>query len=318
MTFCKPVPRAIPKLVYTANHINDCFAAFDLLHETRGDRIVLCMGEAGLISRILAKKLGGLVTFASLSEQTATAPGQLTIGTLKQVYRYASIDARTELFGVVADPVGHSLSPTLHNACFDEKNLNKLYLPLLVQGGEPELSQFLDNILARPWLSFRGLSVTIPHKHNALKYVQEKGGFVAPLVDKIGAANTLLLDPHGEGVNRRLSRLQHRLCRCSRCHYGRHGNRTQGPAGYARGHRRRGRGRARHCRGPDRRRRQGHDLQPHRGTGRGTCHRIRLSIRGAERTAPHGRKACWSTAPASGCTRMSTRLPLPPSTSSRT
>lgn len=197
-------PGAIPKLVYTAQHINDCFPAFDLLHETRGDRIVLCMGPAGLISRILAKKLGGLVTFASLSDQAATAPGQMTVGTLKQLYRYASVDARTELFGVIGDPIGHSLSPTLHNASFDEKNLNKLYLLLLVQGGETEFSQFLDNLLARPWLSFRGLSVTIPHKHNALKYVQDKGGFVAPLVEKIGAANTLLLDPHGERIDRRL------------------------------------------------------------------------------------------------------------------
>ena len=47
---------AIPKLVYFANHINDCFEALDLLHQTSAERIVLCMGEAGLISRILVKK----------------------------------------------------------------------------------------------------------------------------------------------------------------------------------------------------------------------------------------------------------------------
>lgn len=197
-------PDAIPKLVYTAQHINDCFEAFDLFHETRGDRIVLCMGQAGLISRILARKLGGFVTFASLNEQTATAPGQLTVGTLKGLYRHDAINAQTELFGVIADPVGHSLSPAIHNACFADKSMNRLYLPLLVQGGEAEFNQFFDNLLARPWLGFRGFSVTIPHKHNALKYVYEKGGFLAPLVDKIGAANTLLLDPHGDGAKRRI------------------------------------------------------------------------------------------------------------------
>ena len=63
-------PAAIPKLVYTANHINDCFAAFDLLHNTSDERIVFCMGRAGLISRIIAKKLGSLVTFASLDEKS--------------------------------------------------------------------------------------------------------------------------------------------------------------------------------------------------------------------------------------------------------
>jgi len=186
-------PAAIPKLVYTAHHINDCFDAFDLLHETKGDCIVLCMGQAGLISRVLARKLGGFVTFASLDEQAATAPGQLTVGTLKHLYRYDRLDAATELFGVIADPVGHSLSPAIHNACFAEQGMNRLYLPLLVQGGPAEFGQFLHNVLTRPWLDFRGFSVTIPHKHSALKYVHEKGGFVEPLADKIGAGNTLIV-----------------------------------------------------------------------------------------------------------------------------
>jgi 3-dehydroquinate dehydratase/shikimate dehydrogenase len=187
-------PEAIPKLVYTARHINDCFEAFDLLRETKGDLVVLCMGQAGLISRVLARKLGGFVTFASLDEQGATAPGQLTIGMLKGLYRYERIDAATELFGVIADPVGHSLSPAIHNACFAEQDMNRLYLPLLLQGGEPQFNQFLDHVLARPWLDFRGFSVTIPHKHSALKYVHAKGGFVEPLADKIGAANTLVIE----------------------------------------------------------------------------------------------------------------------------
>jgi 3-dehydroquinate dehydratase/shikimate dehydrogenase len=186
-------PEAIPKLVYTANHINDCFDAFDLLHETSGDRIVLCMGGPGLISRILAKKLGAFVTFASIDEQAATAPGQLTIATLKGLYRYDIIDADTELFGVIGDPVGHSLSPAIHNACFADLNMNKLYLPLHVQGGGEQLDKFLDAILARPWLHFHGFSVTIPHKHSLLQYVHSKGGFVEPLADKIGAANTLIV-----------------------------------------------------------------------------------------------------------------------------
>ncbi len=192
-------PEAIPKLVYTANHINDCFDAFDLLHETAGpgiaDRIVLCMGEPGLISRLVAKKLDGFVTFASLDAQAATAPGQLTIATCRDLYRYDTIDADTELFGVIADPVGHSMSPAIHNACFTDQGMNRLYLPLLVQGGEPGFNLFLDNVLARPWLDFRGFSVTIPHKHSALKYVHKKGGFVEPLADKIGATNTVILDP---------------------------------------------------------------------------------------------------------------------------
>ena len=187
-------PAAIPKIVYTANHINDCFKVFDLLHQTGGERIIFCMGEAGLISRIIAKKLGSFVTFASLDEQSATAPGQLTIQQLKQLYRYDCIGSDTELFGVIADPVGHSLSPAIHNACFAEKGMNKLYLPLLVRGSRDEFDRFLDNVLSRQWLDFRGFSVTIPHKENALEYVQANQGFVEPLAEKIGAVNTLVVD----------------------------------------------------------------------------------------------------------------------------
>ena len=91
-------PDAVPKLVYTANHINDCFDAFDLLHETQGDRIVLCMGQAGLISRVLARKLGSFVTFASLDEQAATAPGQLTVGTSRRVSTVTTASMRRRSF----------------------------------------------------------------------------------------------------------------------------------------------------------------------------------------------------------------------------
>jgi len=197
-------PAAIPKLVYTANHINDCFEAFDLLHKTSGERIVFCMGEAGLISRIVAKKLGSFVTFASIDKQSDTAPGQLTIEQLKKLYRFDSIDSETELFGVIAEPVGHSLSPAIHNACFAEKSMNKIYLPLLVKGGQSEFDLFLNNVIVRKWLNFRGFSVTIPHKQNALNYVRRKPGFVEPsfdgelrtvepLAENIGAVNTLVI-----------------------------------------------------------------------------------------------------------------------------
>ncbi len=190
-------PGAIPKLVYSANHINDCFDAFDLLSRTSDERIVFCMGPAGLISRILAKKLGSFVTFASIEDESATAPGQLTVEQFKELYRYEQIDADTELFGVIADPVGHSLSPAIHNACFAAKDMNRLYLPLWVEGGQEQFDKFMHNVITRKWLNFRGFSVTIPHKKSVLDYVRASGGFVEPLAEKIGAANTLIIGNDG-------------------------------------------------------------------------------------------------------------------------
>ncbi len=192
------LPNAIPKLVYTARHINDCFEAFDLLHETAGQQIVFCMGRAGLISRIIAKKLGGFVTFASLDEESATAPGQVTIEQFRKLYRYDCLNAETELLGVIGSPVAHSLSPAVHNAVLDKIGANKVYLPLLVEGGKTEFDTFIDNVTARQWLGFTGFSITIPHKENAIAYVRDKGGFVEPLAEKIGAVNTLVIGADGK------------------------------------------------------------------------------------------------------------------------
>jgi len=188
-------PAAIPKLVYTANHINDCFEAFDLLRRTSGERIVFCMGAAGLISRIIAKKLNSFVTFASIDDKSATAPGQMTIEQFKTIYRWDSINADTKLYGVIGSPVAHSAGPAAHNACFADAGENKLYLPLLVEGGKREFDYFLRHILTRSWLGFRGFSVTIPHKENALNFVKENQGFVEPLAEKIGAINTIIVGP---------------------------------------------------------------------------------------------------------------------------
>lgn len=191
-------PAVIPKLVYTANHINDCFEAFDLLHSTSGERSIWCMGETGLISRIIAKKLNSFVTFASIDDKSATAPGQLTTKQFKKLYRYDSISPNTELFGVIGSPVAHSLSPAIHNACFADIGADKLYLPLLIEGGKDKFEKFMRSILARGWLGFRGFSVTIPHKQNALKFVKENQGFIEPLAEKIGAVNTIIIGPNGK------------------------------------------------------------------------------------------------------------------------
>jgi 3-dehydroquinate dehydratase/shikimate dehydrogenase len=191
-------PAAIPKLVYTANHINDCFEAFDLLRRTSGSAIVFCMGAAGLITRIIAKKLNSFVTFASIDEKNETAPGQMTIEQFKTIYRWDSINADTKLYGVIGSPVAHSVGPAAHNTCFADIGENKLYLPLLVEGGKEEFDCFLRHVLTRSWLGFRGLSITIPHKENALNFVKENRGFVEPLAEKIGAVNTIIVGPDGK------------------------------------------------------------------------------------------------------------------------
>jgi len=122
----------------------------------------------------------------------------LTIDEFKNLYCYDDIKPDTQLYGVIADPVGHSLSPHIHNACFAAAGLNKFYLPLLVQGGQDGFDAFMDNVLARGWLDFKAFSITIPHKASALEYTKSRFGFVEPLTEKIGAANTVIITADGE------------------------------------------------------------------------------------------------------------------------
>ena len=193
-------PSAIAKTAYQANHINDCFEAFDILKKYGKKAIAICMGQAGIISRIIAKKLDAFLTFASVEENQETAPGQLTIEKMKKLYRFDTINSKTEFFGVIGDPVEHSIGPVVHNACFEAEKMNRVYLPLLVTGGQREFNEFLDNVTARGWLDFRGFSVTIPHKTNALEYARAKGEYIEPLAVKIGAVNTLTI-----GFNERIT-----------------------------------------------------------------------------------------------------------------
>lgn len=185
----------IVKVVGFANHICDNFVVLDLLANTTKPTIALAMGPAGQISRILAPKLGAFLTFASLAADKQSAPGQLTAGQMINTYRWKAIGPQTRILGVIGSPVAHSLSPAIHNAALAQCGIDAVYLPFLVDGGRQQFSDFLDGLLARPWLGFTGTSVTIPHKANALQFLQAKSATVQGLAEKIGAINTILVNP---------------------------------------------------------------------------------------------------------------------------
>ncbi|MEM8738405.1 MAG: type I 3-dehydroquinate dehydratase [Planctomycetota bacterium] len=185
-----PACRVI-KLAWRARSLRDNLEAFEIVRRRLKPTIALCMGEAGLPSRVLAKKFGALLTFASLDKHHATAPGQPTVAELKQCYRWDQQTPETRVYGVIGFPVGHSVSPAFHNAGFDATGYDGVYLPLPIP---PEYEHFKATVLS--WLDyaplhFRGASVTIPHKQNLLRFVEEQGGEIEPLAATIGAANTL-------------------------------------------------------------------------------------------------------------------------------
>ncbi|OXU14336.1 shikimate dehydrogenase [Sedimentisphaera salicampi] len=182
-------PDAVIKIAYQADNINQCFECFDVLKVRRADAVILAMGEAGKITRILAPKIGSFFCYASKGGKQ-TAPGQIPLKQMKKLYRFNEINEHTELYGIIASPVEHSMSPLIYNKTFKKEGSSSVFLPLLLEEGTDNFNAFLDNVLSRPWLSFKGFSVTLPHKTNAFDYAARKGE-LTERAKKIGAVNTL-------------------------------------------------------------------------------------------------------------------------------
>ena len=180
---------ATAKVAYRVRHINESFTALDLMHD-HGERVTaIAMGEDGLWSRLLARKLGGAICYASLEDESATASGQVSLSDMVERYRFDRMDPGTKVYGVVGEPVGHSLGPVLHNRWFSVYDINAVYLPLRVRPEGDGLAAFLDGCTRRPWLGVAGLSVTVPHKEAALRWL---GDGADPLAAGVGAVNTLV------------------------------------------------------------------------------------------------------------------------------
>lgn len=198
------LPAQVNKLAWRARSIRDNLEAFELLLNRPRPTVALCMGEAGQISRLLARKFGAFLTFASLDADSATAPGQPTIQQLKRLYRWDVQRADTPVYGVVGSPIAHSLSPAIHNDAFDHLGLDGVYVPLLVEPGYESFKAFAESFVDFAPLHLRGLSVTIPHKENALRWLKHRNAAIDPLAERIGAVNTVVIERTDAGQVRSL------------------------------------------------------------------------------------------------------------------
>jgi 3-dehydroquinate dehydratase/shikimate dehydrogenase len=188
-------PAAVSKIAFIAAGPQDALRALGVLRRCRKPTISLAMGEAGIASRILAKKFGAFATFAAVRRGKESAPGQPTVDELKNLYRWDRIGPATAVYGVIGCPISHSLSPAIHNAAFEAVGLDAVYVRLEVQPGADNFKRFMDALLERPWLDWRGLSVTLPHKENAMAYIGRDR--CDELSAQIGAINTITIDQDG-------------------------------------------------------------------------------------------------------------------------
>ena len=140
--------------------------------------VLIAMGQPGVPSRVLAARLRNRWTYAG----EGAAPGQLPPGRLLQEFQFRRIDADAALYGVVGNPVGHSLSPAMHNAGFAALGLNATYLPLQAADAD-------DFVTFAKAVGLRGASITAPFKVDMLSRVDD----VEPLAQRVGAINTVVV-----------------------------------------------------------------------------------------------------------------------------
>ncbi|MDJ0854909.1 MAG: shikimate dehydrogenase [Desulfobacterales bacterium] len=95
--------------------------------------------------------------------------------------QYPEIDANTRLFAVFGDPVGHSLSPVMHNRAFRQVGYNGVYVAMRIRDIE-------TSVAAIRCLSIQGVSVTVPHKTAVMAWLDQ----IDPLAAEIGAVNTIV------------------------------------------------------------------------------------------------------------------------------
>jgi len=182
-------PADFYKLVSTATTLSDNITMIKFLAK-EGDRhslISMCMGEQGIISRVLALRAGSVFTFGAASSTEATAPGQVTAQELRHVYRIEQVDAATRVYGVVGDPIAHSLSPTIMNAAFRRENVNAVYLALHAK----TLKDLLNCVKEIP---IHGISVTMPYKEAILPHLDNTDSHTT----KVGACNTVVRAQDGK------------------------------------------------------------------------------------------------------------------------
>lgn len=171
------------KIVTTARKPSDNVRVLSLARShPKIPMILLAMGETGFPTRVLSTAQGGLYTYAAPNAAEGTAAGQVSAKQLRSLYRVGKFTRDAKVYGVIADPVAHSISPHVHNRAFQARRLDAVYMPFLVNAG-----RLKDFFALANKLPLAGFSVTIPHKQKIMRYLDQ----VDPVARRIGAVNTV-------------------------------------------------------------------------------------------------------------------------------
>ncbi|MGI8848729.1 MAG: shikimate dehydrogenase [Pyrinomonadaceae bacterium] len=181
------------KIAIQIDDITDSIAIWKLLERAKKENkqiIPIAMGEAGKWTRILGLAYGAFMTYAALDTGRETAPGQISAKDLIETYRVRELTEKIEIYGIIGNPVSHSLSPFMHNAAFKFHNVNAVYIPFEVKSLDEFIKRFIKKETREIELNIKGFSVTIPHKTEIVKHLD----FIDENAKAIGAVNTVKIE----------------------------------------------------------------------------------------------------------------------------
>jgi 3-dehydroquinate dehydratase/shikimate dehydrogenase len=178
----------IVKIAGHATCLADCLPLLrEAARHTPGSVVLIAMGEHGLVSRVMAARFGSAWAYAG----PVAAVGQVSVSDLLDRFRYRSISSATALYGLTGRPIGHSVSPAMHNAAFAAAGLDAAYLPLAA-------ADAADFATFGRGFALKGASITIPFKVDLMTHVDA----VRDEARQIGAINTIdARDGHWTGGN---------------------------------------------------------------------------------------------------------------------
>lgn len=159
----------ITKLAVTVGGTEELVALLRFMESIPGTvpHIIIGMGPFGQPSRLLGFFLGNYWTYVAETEQDPPAPGQFPLTQAVDWYRFNSWKSAPFIYGVLGNPVAHSMSPWIHNVLFQHYGLKKVYFPFQLDRLDPWF-QYID----ASQLSFHGFSVTLPFKSEVVKLVR--------------------------------------------------------------------------------------------------------------------------------------------------
>jgi 3-dehydroquinate dehydratase / shikimate dehydrogenase len=177
------------KIVPTAKTLTDNVTLMRFIErmDNHSNIVGVCMGDAGIISRVLGLRAGSAFTFAAATAGEETAPGQIAARTLIETYRIDQVDAATKVYGVAGNPIRSSLSPIMMNTAFRRETVNAVYLAL-------QANKLADLLKLVHEIPIQGFSVTMPLKQEIMAHLEKTD----PLSAKIGACNTVLRAQDGK------------------------------------------------------------------------------------------------------------------------